>query len=669
MTKYPLFIFLTSWIASVSYTQSPGVDALEGQGSPLRWNDSVGLWTGGFNAVCTSADWDRDGHVDLMVHYEVGGGAKNTLWGTYLYRNTGKQESSKTHRFEKPRRMNFDGVPLAYDWNHDGLMDCTAGGTLYLNQGNLQFQPAATLDIPPNLTCITDWNHDSLPDLFCSERLDEHIHPTENMSPKGTPPYTPDGIWKGSADRRSIRFYKGIHAVNNTIQWQDEGLLHVNNQPIEVYGGGHASAGDWDLDGDLDLLVGTQTELIYYQNTGSAPEPILVRGMPVQIGSRMDVPGLFLRPTAYQPDPNHPPQLFLAQEDGNVTYLPFLEMDGRGVPKFAKEQRLLQENALVDAGCLAVISVMDWDGDKDLDIVSGNSYGDVLLFENSGTRDKPEMKSLKHIESGNRPIQIKAGANGSVQGPGEAHFGYTCPVAIDWNHDTIMDLILSDVWGNHAYYFGSPLGGSLLEPEAIKVTGRDTSSYLPGWVWWQPRFGELVTQWRCQPAVVDWNVDSTYDIVTIDREGYLAFFLADKSYPTPLLNQPYRAFLYENGEPIRITNGVNGKSGRARIVFADWDGDHDLDIIRGCTNAGDHITPNGQNDERVAVWYENTNDDLHFIYRSNLIGDESVSFAGHATSPAIVDWDNDGKNDLLLGTEDGLIYYFNREYIETTFRY
>ena len=32
--------------------------------------------------------------------------------------------------------------------------------------------------------------------------------------------------------------------------------------------------------------------------------------------------------------------------------------------------------------------------------------------------------------------------------------------------------------------------------------------------------------------------------------------------------------------------------------------------------------------------------------------------AGHTTSPAIVDWNEDGKKDVLIGAEDGFLYYF-----------
>jgi hypothetical protein len=36
---------------------------------------------------------------------------------------------------------------------------------------------------------------------------------------------------------------------------------------------------------------------------------------------------------------------------------------------------------------------------------------------------------------------------------------------------------------------------------------------------------------------------------------------------------------------------------------------------------------------------------------------DRAKLAGHDTSPTVVDWNNDGIPDLLLGAEDGHLYY------------
>jgi hypothetical protein len=39
----------------------------------------------------------------------------------------------------------------------------------------------------------------------------------------------------------------------------------------------------------------------------------------------------------------------------------------------------------------------------------------------------------------------------------------------------------------------------------------------------------------------------------------------------------------------------------------------------------------------------------------------SRKLAGHDTSPTTVDWNDDGRADLLVGAEDGHFYYLRRE--------
>ena len=45
---------------------------------------------------------------------------------------------------------------------------------------------------------------------------------------------------------------------------------------------------------------------------------------------------------------------------------------------------------------------------------------------------------------------------------------------------------------------------------------------------------------------------------------------------------------------------------------------------------------------------------------------ESRILAGHTTSPAVVDWDKDDIPDLLVGAEDGFLYYMKNPHRKTT---
>ena len=123
-------------------------------------------------------------------------------------------------------------------------------------------------------------------------------------------------------------------------------------------------------------------------------------------------------------------------------------------------------------------------------------------------------------------IRIQAGANGSIQGPAEAKWGYTSPCVADWDHDGRLDLIVNSIWGRIVLYrnVGTSRVPKLALAQPIDVAWPDRPPY-PAWNWWRPNGRELVTQWRTTPVVVDWNADKLNDLLMIDHEGYLAMFL------------------------------------------------------------------------------------------------------------------------------------------------
>lgn len=641
--------------AMVAAAQPPGPFAEPGRGGPLSLAVDTGPWSGGYNARIAAADFDRDGDIDIVMDYALGGGARNTLWGLFLYENGGGRGADGAPAFEPPIALNHAGAPIARDRDGGGLIDLLAENALLKNTGGLNFE-ARPMDgpLPPRALALADWNGDGMMDALCADAGDGGVWPSASVWTRALPPYSPEGVWMGNADRRGIRLYLGNAAGD---RWLDAGRLAAGGAPLETHGLHGACAADFDRDGDLDLLAGAQTELVYFQNTGTAERPALARGRSVSIGGRRGVSGLFLRPAAADWDGSGETGVLLAQEDGSVSGLRITGWDD-GVPEFSDEIELLQKRPWLDAGCLATISVTDWDADGGLDIVSGNSYGEILYFENAGARAGAAMRPAVPLKAGGVPIVAKSGPNGSIQGPGEANFGYTSPVAADWNGDGRMDLIVSDAWGKYTYYQHGA-GVHLEEGVPVRTAdGADLDAHKPPWVWWTPGHNELVTQWRCQPAVVDWDGGGTLDLITLDAEGYLALFRGVPG-PAPKVRGPERAFVWPDGSPIRVSEGVGGRSGRARIVAADWDGDGDLDLIRGCTRAGDHINPSGSaEDERAAVWMENLGDGRRFAYRGPVLSDPAVSFAGHAASPAVADWNADGRMDLLLGAEDGLVYLF-----------
>jgi hypothetical protein len=169
-------------------------------------------------------------------------------------------------------------------------------------------------------------------------------------------------------------------------------------------------------------------------------------------------------------------------------------------------------------------------------------------------------------------------------------------------------------------------------------------------VWWEPKGKQLVTQWRTTPKIVDWDRDGLPDLVMLNHQGYLSLFRRASRGGALVLLPPERIFLDERGRFLQLSAGRAGRSGRRKIEIADWDNDGDLDII--CDSDGG------------PTWYENTGTQQQPVMRLREPLIRNASLSGHSPAPNVADWNGDGRLDLIIGAEDGFLYYFERSYID-----
>jgi hypothetical protein len=319
------------------------------------------------------------------------------------------------------------------------------------------------------------------------------------------------------------------------------------------------------------------------------------------------------------------------------------------MPQFLPPRYFQQQAADLKFGALATPTVIEFDADGAQDILCGNTAGNIGWFENLGVAEGdnphrlPRWAAVKLLEADGETIRIQAGDNGSIQGPAEAKWGYTTLTAADWNHDGLPDLLVNSIWGKVVWYenIGSPQKPQLAaaQPIGVQWQGRVPK---PKWNWWDPQGNELVTQWRTTPVAVDWNHDKLTDLIMLDHEGYLAFYERKQIDGDLKLLPPARIFVDADGKPLRLNDGHAGRSGRRKLCVVDFDGDGRLDLLANSENAD---------------WYRNMGEVDGKIKLVNQGMIDQRKLAGHTSSPTVADFDADGKPNLLIGAEDGYLYY------------
>ncbi len=475
--------------------------------------------------------------------------------------------------------------------------------------------------------------------------------------------YDDEGNWTNGPLRGYVFLFRNLGTTAEP-NYADPVKLEAAGEIIDVYGCPSPNFADFDGDGDLDLLCGEFLDgFTYFENVGTRTEPRYAAGRRLQTadGLPLTMDLQMIVPIAIDWDRDGDIDLVVGDEDGRVA---LIENTGRltadRTPIFLPPRYFQQQADTLKCGALATPAVYDWDGDGDLDILCGNTAGYIEYFENlSGPGvEFPRWAAPVRLEVDGQPFRIMAGQNGSIQGPAEAKWGYSCLSVADWDHDGLPDLIVNGIWGRVSWLknVGTRTEPRLAAAEPIKVDW-PAGPPKPAWTWWQPQAGELVTQWRTTPLALDWTGNGLTDLVVLDHEGYLTLLRRQRRGDELTLLPPERVFYGDNLSvtdgrhtivdptpgPLQLNRGTAGASGRRKLWLADWDGDGKLDLMANSANANLLI----QTEAADGRW---TFRDVGPIVEQ--------SIQGHSTSPTVCDFNGDGIPDFLAGAEDGRLYYY-----------
>jgi len=613
---------------------------------PIKYNHpglvvdlEVGLW-----AWPVPCDADGDGDFDLMISCP-----DKPHNGVYFFENTTGDTAknkmpvfkpgkfvSKTAHYVMPSYVNGQLRVLTPGTEHPNFLKTGLDEKKKLPIDAKWYKPKGTQPKGPkvrhNQWRYTDYDGDGKTDLVVG---------IEDWSYYGwDDAWNEKGEWLNGPLHGFVFIFRNV-GTDAEPKYEKEFRV----QPVDTYGCPSPNFEDFDGDGDLDLLCGEFLDkFTYFENIGTRTQPKYVKGRRV-----LDADGKHLRmdlemidPVAFDWDKDGDFDLICGDEDGRVA---FIENTGKlgadKSPVFARPRYFKQESDEINFGALVTLFGCDWDGDGDTDVIAGNTAGYIAFIENlSGPGvAEPKFAAPAKLKAGGKTLRIMAGKNGSIQGPAEAKWGYTTQTVADWDHDGDLDIVANSILGKVVWFENT---GSKTKPElaAEKPVEVEWNGEQPKLAWgWLRSLGKgLLTQWRTTPVAIDWDKDGLTDLVMLDHEGYLSFFQRTKTGLQP----PKRIFADKNGKLLQLNTGTAGKSGRRKLCLMDWDGDGKLDILLNSQNA-QFLRQSGEKDGLI------------LFTDSGNVSDRNIE--GHDTSPTPVDWDANGLPDLLIGAEDGRLYF------------
>ncbi len=606
----------------------------------------VGLW-----AWPAAVDWDGDGDLDLLVSCP-----DKPYSGVYLFENPGDAAASlvlkapvrvgRGHQYLTPSRVGAD-VRLLVPGRE--LVDYRAAGFAKLEpispRENVHDKP-----VRANQWQLADFDGDGALDLVVGVQ--------DGTDYGWDDAYNARGEWT-NGPLHGFVYVLANRGADDAPEYDEPVKLHAGDAPLDVYGMPSPCLGDFDFDGDLDLVCGEFLDkFTWFENVGDRRAPryaagrrLTHNGKPIAMDLQM------ITPTAVDWDGDGDLDLVVGDEDGRVALVEHTGRVVEGVPQFAPPRYFRQQAQLVKFGALVTPVSVDWDDDGDEDLVCGNTAGYIGVIENLDNGNPPRWAAPRLVEVEGKPFRIQAGESGSIQGPCEAKWGYTTLSVADWDHDGRRDIVFNSILGRVAWLrnIGTAGAPQFAAPEPIRVEWPGAPP-KPAWTWWTPKNGELCPPWRTTPVVVDWTGDGLADIVMLDHEGYLALFERQRRGDELVLLPGRRAFRMEDDAAydanhkhagvdaagVRLNVGAAGKSGRRKLTIADWTGDGRLDLLVNSASAS--VLENVGESNGVTTFRD-----------LGPVADDVL--AGHDTSPTVVDWDRDGAPDLLLGAEDGHFYF------------
>lgn len=281
-------------------------------------------------------------------------------------------------------------------------------------------------------------------------------------------------------------------------------------------------------------------------------------------------------------------------------------------------QNIYAGGAPLNPGGQAIPCMVDWNGDGRPDLVVGYQPAfKIAVYLNLGSATQPIFAGFTNVQAGGADIYHWSSGCGSP-----------APWVCDYDGDGKRDLLVG--------------AGSDGRVWLYRNTNTDASPILMSGVKLLKGGGELNVGARATPYVHDWDEDGLPDLLCGDANGFVHLFKNTGTRQSPVYLDD--VLILAGGTALNL--GV-----RSAVRLFDWDDDGVKDLIgSGSDNA---------------AWCRNTGNNSSPVLSSAARLQSPISGVGLANIDTgyrmrleVVDWNQDGVCDLLIGNWDGHIFLY-----------